>query len=1297
MIETTEKSSVENKTKVCFFEGGAALTPFRLQRLLAQVQRAFPQVKSIKATAVYFAETDVDVDKAMLERLATLLPDAKVSTLAQTDSTAYVVPRFGTISPWSSKATDIAKTCDLDFLYRVEHGIRYHIDREHTRDLLTLLHDPMTESAATDVDALHAIFEVHAPQPLETIDVLSGGEEALIAADRRYGLALSKTEIEYLLSAYQKLERNPTDVELMMFAQVNSEHCRHKIFNAQWNIDGAEQKQSLFGMIRNTYEKNPDNAIFAYSDNAAVLQGSNAKRLFVDGASKQYRYYDEPAHIVFKVETHNHPTAISPFPGAATGSGGEIRDEAATGRGARTKMGLTGFSVSHLHIPEFSQPWEVDIGRPAHMASALDIMLEGPIGGASFNNEFGRPNLCGYFRTFGMNVEMDYGDTYRGYHKPIMIAGGVGNIREAAVEKKTLPVGAKLIVLGGPAMAIGLGGGAASSRATSDDSEALDFASVQRSNPEMERRCQEVIDACWVLGDSNPILSIHDVGAGGLSNALPELVEACDLGATIQLRNVPNAAPGMTPMEIWCNEAQERYVLSILPEAVEQFTAIAKRERCPFAVVGEVTKDEELIVEDKHFNNNAVDMPMSVLFKDLPRLQCQAERVAELRQSFDTENIDLKTAVKNVLQFPCVANKSFLITIGDRSITGLVARDQMVGPWQVPVADVAVTCADYSGYVGEALAMGERTPIAVLHHAASARMAIGEAITNIAASYIEDIKHIALSANWMAAARFIGDAAGLYDAVQTVGMEICPALGISIPVGKDSMSMRTEWDKGDERHAVTAPLSLIVSAAAKVKDVRKTLTPQLHTDEGETTLLLLDLGQGTCSMGASVLAQTQKLLGQCPPDLDSPATLKAFFALIQALNENDLVLAYHDRSDGGLLATITEMMFAGHVGVDLSLDGLHDDPIRALFTEELGAVIQVRNNDLDRVRAFIEEHKLTSLTHEIGVLNNNDTLNIQFNNAALFSESRVTLQQWWSETSYRMQALRDHSECADQEFERIAQDDPGLNAVLSFDVDEDISAPYLSLGAKPKVAILREQGVNGHVEMAAVFSRVGFDAYDVHMSELLSGQTSLNDFVGLAACGGFSYGDVLGAGRGWAQSILMHDKVRNNFESFFARKETFSLGVCNGCQMLSNLKDIIPGADHWPLFYRNRSEQFEARVTLLKVEESPSIFLKGMVGSVLPVAVAHGEGHAVFENNPTDKVALRYVDNHHQATEHYPENPNGSPQAITGLTTDDGRVTIMMPHPERVFRTLQMSWHPKDWNEDSPWLRFFANARVFVD
>jgi len=1289
-----------------FFEGASAFTQFRLQQIQARLKSVFPKVQTVTANYIYLVDTLGDIEDDAIQSVVSLLPNAVASDIPvrspeMTKLLAWVVPRFGTISPWSSKATEIAKTCDIPSVQRIERGMLFRIIGLNASvdlsALYALIHDPMTESAFIDPSELPRIFEDHQPLALSYIDIMSRGEQALLEANQVLGLALSKNEIDVLMSAYKRLDRNPTDAELMMFAQVNSEHCRHKIFNAKWWIDGKEQNDSLFSMIRNTQKLHPDNVLVAYKDNAAVLNGYECQRFLVDPETKTYRHSQEEAAIVFKVETHNHPTAISPFPGAATGSGGEIRDEAATGCGARPKMGLAGFSVSHLHIPEFNQPWEVSIGRPSHMASALEIMLEGPIGAASFNNEFGRPNLCGYFRTFGMQVSSDYGDAYRGYHKPIMLAGGVGNIRKTAVEKNPLPVGAQLIVLGGPAMAIGLGGGAASSRTSSDSSEDLDFASVQRSNPEMERRCQEVIDTCWTMGEDNPILSIHDVGAGGLSNALPELVESCEKGASIQLRDIPNAAPGMTPMEIWCNEAQERYVLSIKPEHVALFDAIAKRERCFYAVVGTVTKDERLLVADTHFDAAAVDLPMSVLFGKLPQMECHAERVTQLRQPFLTASVNLSEAVKQVLQFPCVSDKSFLINIGDRTVSGLVARDQMVGPWQVPVSDVAVTCSDYQGYAGEAMAMGERAPIALLHHAASARMAVGEAITNLAAANIGEIGFISMSANWMAAANYIGDAAGLYDAVQTIGMELCPALGISIPVGKDSLSMRTQWQEDGEDRAVTSPLSLVISAAAKVKDVRRTLTPQLKTDEGDTKLLLIDLGKGACSMGASVLAQTYKLLGQRPADLDDPAALNQFFALIQNLNESELLLAYHDRSDGGLLATISEMMFAGHVGVDIDLTHLNDDAIAALFNEELGAVLQVRSDDFNVIMERVAEHGLSDFTHVIGALNSDDQLNISHNDKTIYSESRITLHRWWSETSYRMQALRDNPACAEQAYDRLLEDnDPGLNIKLTFDINEKREAPAVIGKARPKVAVLREQGVNGHVEMAAAFDQAGFESIDVHMSELLSAAVSLQDFDGLAACGGFSYGDVLGAGRGWAQSILMHEKVRDMFAEFFQRQETFTLGVCNGCQMLSQLKSIIPGAAHWPTFHRNQSEQFEARVALVEVQDSPSLFFKGMAGSIIPVAIAHGEGRAVFENEADASKAitsLRYVDNHHKVTEHYPENPNGSLQGITGLTTTDGRVTIMMPHPERVFRALQNSWHPKDWQEASPWSRFFQNPK----
>jgi len=1287
------------------FKGNKAFTVFRSERILLRLKKKQESIQNFSADLFYFVQAKRPLSSLEIEQLAVFLPKSQFITLPKEQKGVFIVPRLGTISPWSSKATEIAQTCGLEFVERIERGIHYQFSgvvAQRFPCLLDEIYDPLIESAVFEVSNLQTIFDESVPGPLKEVELQPNAVEALRAVNQQWGLALSNNELSYLASTYQTLGRNPTDVELMMFAQVNSEHCRHKIFNARWRIDGEEQQDSLFAMIRHTYYRNPNSVLIAYEDNAAVLQGGMARRLIVNPTTKTYTYKEELTQIVFKVETHNHPTAIAPFPGAATGSGGEIRDEAATGRGARTKMGLIGFSVSHLHIPGFEQPWEKqDIGKPPHLSSALEIMLQGPIGAASFNNEFGRPCLSGYFRTFGLFVETDYGSAYRGYHKPIMIAGGVGNISEQAVHKKNLSPGDQLIVIGGPAMPIGLGGGAASSRVTSEYSRELDFSSVQRANPEMQRRCQEVIDRCWALAADNPILSIHDVGAGGLSNALPELVKVCNQGATIELRQIPSVAMGMTPMEVWCNEAQERYVLAISVKDLALFQEIAARERCPYAVVGEVVQQDRFVVKDCHFGNKPIDLPMSFLFENMQSLECHAERVGRLREADKMVNQDLGAVIKQVLQFPCVASKSFLITIGDRTITGLVARDQMVGPWQVPVADVAVTCSDFTGYTGEALAMGERAPIALLHHAASARMAIGEAITNIAAASIGDIQQLVLSANWMAAPNMLGEAAGLYDAVQAVGMELCPALGISIPVGKDSLSMRTEWEEEGVPYSVTAPLSLIVSAAAKVKDVRRTLTPELQ-HQFDSVLLLIDLGEGACALGGSVFAQIQGLLGETPPDLDQPYLLKSFFSMIQACNEKNLLLAYHDRSDGGLLVTIAEMMFAGHVGVDLFLDySRHADMISVLFNEELGAVIQVSKENLTHVNALADHYGLSSLIHQVGVLNKSNTLTIVSTEKKIYSESRIVLQQWWAETSFRLQALRDHSECAQQEFDLLAEvDDPGRSSRAAFSFSQEMVSPYLSLGARPKVAILREQGVNGQIEMAAAFDRVGFTSVDVHMHDLLIGKVNLNEFSGLVACGGFSYGDVLGAGRGWAQSILQHHKIRDAFSVFFNRAETFALGVCNGCQMFSQIKSIIPGAEHWPRFIRNRSEQFEARLVLVAVEESPSLFFNGMTGSILPVPVAHGEGLVVFDEEDSRrkaaKVVLRYVDHRHRATMHYPENPNGSVGGATGFTTTDGRVTILMTHPERSFRSLQLSWHPREWGEDSPWLRFFANARVFV-
>lgn len=1312
------------------FQGKSAYTPFRLQQKLMQLRALDVAVESMTAEYCYFIETDEYWQESQRQALAGLLlaiPEADFQSafsaikdsVESNDVTVaeravvslkqlWIVPRIGTISPWSSKATEIVQNCGFRGVLRVERGVYYRITGG-TTDFAVVLHDPLTESVLKSSEQFDQLFAPHQPQPLTCIEILDQGIQALENANQQLGLALNPIEIDFLLKSFQRLKRNPTDVELMMFAQVNSEHCRHKIFNAHWVIDQHSQEHSLFSMIRYTYQQHPQQVLVAYADNAAVLKGSLAQRWLINPSTKQYEISTEAAHIVLKVETHNHPTAISPFPGAATGSGGEIRDEAATGRGAYPKAGWAGFSVSHLQIPGFAQPWEVNPGKPAAQASPLEIMLQAPIGAASFNNEFGRPNLAGYFRTFLLMTPTEYGSSYRGYHKPIMIAGGIGAIREAAVQKQPLPQDAQLIVLGGPAMAIGLGGGSASSRTAGENAAQLDFASVQRANPEMQRRCQEVINACWSLGANNPIVSIHDVGAGGLSNALPEIVAASEKGAAVNLRAIPNAAPGMTPLQIWCNEAQERFVLAIAKKDAELFAAIAQRERCPYAIVGVVTEQGELIVEDPYFKNKAVDMPMAVLLNEMPRMQCTSNHQLFIMPSFKTADVDIQEAVRRVLQFPCVSSKSFLITIGDRSVTGLVARDQMVGPWQVPVADVAVTSADYQGITGEALAVGERPPIALVHHAASARMAIGEAITNIAAARIEDITKISLSANWMAAPDYLGEGAGLFDAVQTVALELCPALGICIPVGKDSLSMRTLWQEGDTMHSVTAPLSLVITAAAPVLDVRATLTPQLRTDKGATRLILIDLGEGCHCMAGSVLEQAYGALSQRPPDVDDPALLKHFFQAIQTLNQQNLLLAYHDRSDGGLLATLSEMMFAGHTGVDIVLDDLinkdpSSDPIAALFTEELGAVLQVRAVDWPLVKKILQEHHLAEWAHLLGELNQTDQLRIKIQGQWFYQQSRTQLQRWWAETSYQLQALRDNPACAAEEYDALLQDDPGLTVKLSFDPQQDISAPFLQLNTKPRVCVLREQGVNGHMEMAAAFAQAGFTCVDVHMTDILSGKVKLADFVGLAAGGGFSYGDVLGAGRGWAQSILNHPAARAEFSQFFQRPDTFTFGACNGCQMLADLKSLIPGAECWPAFKANRSEQFEARLVLVEVTPSPAIFLRDMAGSCLPVVVAHGEGRAEFatatdlaQAEQAQLITLRYVDHQQQVTERYPCNPNGSLHGITGLTTPDGRVMIVMPHPERVFRTQQNSWRPDDWGPDGPWLRLFRNARVWVN
>ena len=1293
--------------------GAPALSAFRHGKLFAQLTSKVPAVTGLYAEFAHFADLGgelLDDERQVLDRLLKYGPSVPVQ--APVGRLFLVLPRFGTISPWSSKASDIARNCGLSKILRLERGIAYYVAGVSSEaDALAVagvLHDRMTQQVLGALDGAAGLFSHAQPKPLSVVDVLGGGRAALEQANVSLGLALAEDEIDYLVRSFGELGRNPHDIELMMFAQANSEHCRHKIFNASWDIDGESQDKSLFGMIKNTHELHREGVLSAYKDNAAVIVGNVAGRFYPDPQTREYSAKQEAVHILMKVETHNHPTAIAPFPGASTGSGGEIRDEGATGRGAKPKAGLVGFTVSNLNIPGFVQPWEKPYGKPERIVTALDIMLEGPLGGAAFNNEFGRPALTGYFRTFEQSISTPRGDEVRGYHKPIMIAGGMGNIREDHVQKDEISVGGKLIVLGGPAMLIGLGGGAASSMATGASSADLDFASVQRDNPEMERRCQEVIDRCWQLGENNPIRFIHDVGAGGLSNAFPELVNDAGRGGRFELRNVPNDEPGMTPLEIWCNESQERYVLSVDAADLEQFKAICERERCPFAVVGEATAEPQLTVTDRHFGNNAVDMPLNVLLGKAPRMHRSAVREAEQGDDFVASQVELGEAVSRVLSHPAVASKNFLITIGDRSITGLVARDQLVGPWQVPVADCAVTATSFDVYSGEAMAMGERTPLALLDAAASGRMAIGETLTNIAAARIEKIADIKLSANWMAAAGHPGEDARLYDTVKAVGMQLCPELGITIPVGKDSMSMKTRWNDAGEDKSVTSPLSLIVSGFAPVSDIRQTLTPQLVLDKGETDLVLIDLGRGQNRMGASILAQVYSKLGQQVPDVDDAEDLKAFFAVIQGLNADSKLLAYHDRSDGGLLATVLEMAFAGHCGLDICLDplaGASDELAAVLFNEELGAVIQVRQDDTEEILSQFSAAGLGDCVAVLGQPVNGEDVTIRFADAVVFSAERRLLQRDWSQTSYRLQRLRDNVRCADQEFEGLLdENNPGLSAKLSFDVNQDIAAPYIKTGVRPSIAILREQGVNGQVEMAAAFDRAGFAAVDVHMSDILSGRVSLEQFKGLVACGGFSYGDVLGAGEGWAKSVLFNSRARDAFQGFFERADSFALGVCNGCQMLSNLHELIPGSELWPHFVRNRSEQFEARVAMVQVQESASIFLQGMAGSRLPIAIAHGEGHAEFESEEallqadlSGSVALRFIDNYGKVTETYPANPNGSPRGITGLCNKDGRVTIMMPHPERVFRAVQNSWKPAGWQEDGGWLRMFRNARVWVD
>ena len=1231
-----------------------------------------------------------------------------------------VTPRLGTISPWSSKATDIARQCGFGKVARIERGIAYFIDSASTPVAApAALHDRMTESVLATFDEAAALFHHYAPRPFATVDVMGAGRAALELANAELGLALSTDEVDYLVENFTRMGRNPTDVELTMFAQANSEHCRHKIFNADWVIDARPMEKSLFAMIRDTHKAHPGGTVVAYSDNASVIEGGEAERLYPD-SDGVFRFHDEMTHILAKVETHNHPTAISPFPGASTGAGGEIRDEGATGRGSRPKAGLAGFSVSNLAIPGFVQPWEKPYGKPDRIASALDIMIGGPLGAAAFNNEFGRPNLTGYFRAFEQSVAGEV----RGYHKPVMIAGGIGNIQAQQANKPTFPPGTLLIQLGGPGMLIGLGGGAASSMAAGTNTADLDFASVQRDNPEIQRRCQEVIDACWQRGAANPIIAIHDVGAGGLSNAMPELADHAGLGARFELREVKIEEHGMSPREIWSNESQERYVLAVSPADLDVFSAICARERCPFAVLGTASDDGHLVVNDRHFGNTPVDMEMKVLLGKPPKMTRNVSRRAVHLPPFEVTELDLADAALRVLRNPAVASKRFLITIGDRSVGGLTARDQMVGPWQVPVADVAVTAIAFSGMSGEAFAMGERTPLACVNAPASGRMAVGEAITNIAAADIDSLTKVKLSANWMAAAGHRGEDAKLFDTVRAVS-EFCIAAGLSIPVGKDSLSMRTAWKEGEEDKQVIAPLSLIVTAFAPVADIRRTLTAQLQFPEGEETeLILIDLGRSQHRLGGSVLTQVYNTVGEHAPDV-APQDLVAFFGAVRQLSRDGLILAYHDRSDGGLLATVCEMAFASRCGLSLVLDtvcydnemndadGLDKNPellkgrfddrlFGALFAEELGAVVQIRRRDRSAVGAVLNGARLDY--HFIGEPNDKDEIRFRRNARLVLSGSRTDWLRVWSEVGYQIARLRDDAECVQEEFDSLADaDDSGLSVSLTFDVRDDVAAPFIATGARPKVAILREQGVNSQFEMAAAFTRAGFDAVDVHMSDLQSGRRSLAQFSGIAACGGFSYGDVLGAGQGWAKSILFNPALREQFEAFFTRTDTFALGVCNGCQMMAHLAPIIPGAENWPRFHRNRSEQFEARFSMVEVLETPSIFLARMAGSRMPIVVSHGEGRAVFQSETAQSAALaalRYIDNRGEVAKLYPANPNGSPNGLTGFTTPDGRFTVMMPHPERTARTLQMSWSPRWLLEQSPdaspWLRMFWNARKWV-
>ena len=1291
--------------EIIHIAGGPAYSKFRKEKLLEKLQTVNPQIKDIHSEYLHIVWCEKKIaasEKDTLEKILHYGPKAQV--LDFKDNSIITIPRPGTISPWASRATDIANHCGLYDIKRIERAVAVYIElkngsllSEDQKKVLALyLHDRMTEVSIFNLDDAKALFSHLAPKPIQYAEMLEHGKKVLNDFNKNLGLALSEDEIDYLFNYFTSIKRNPTDVELMMFAQANSEHCRHKIFNADWIVDGEKQSKSLFGMIKNTHQLHPGNTVVAYSDNSSIVEGAKINR-FYPNQNGVYDNHEELTHFIMKVETHNHPTAISPFSGAATGAGGEIRDEGATGRGSKPKAGLTGFSVSNLRIPEFIQPWEKnDYGSPSRISSALQIMIDGPIGGASYNNEFGRPNIAGYFRT----LEIEHDDEVKGFHKPIMLAGGIGSINDIHTKKHAIPAGALLIQIGGPAMLIGLGGGAASSMGTGFNAENLDFDSVQRGNPELQRRAQEVIDRCWQLGKDNPILSIHDVGAGGLSNAFPELVNDGGVGATFQLRSINNEEPSMSPRELWCNEAQERYVLAIEEKDLDLFKLLCERERCPFAIVGIAKNTKELIVEDSLLKKDAVHMDLSILLGKPPKMTRDVIRKQKKLKAFATEDIDIKEAAYRILRYPAVANKMFLIHIGDRSVTGLISRDQLVGPWQLPVADVAVTLSSFDSLLGEAFAIGEKTPIAMIDAKASVRMALGEAITNLSAASIHHLEDVKLSANWMASAGHAGEDAALFDAVEEIGMHLCPDLGISIPVGKDSMSMKTTWLDQSQEKTVVSPVSLIVSAFAPVFDARKTLTPALDRNLKDSGLIYIDLGFGKNRLGASCFNLVFNQVGDIAPTLDDTKILKAFFEMIQTLKNEDVIVAYHDRSDGGLFTTLTEMAFAGRCGLDIDLSKCGHDIKAILFNEELGAVIQVKKEHiadvLTRMNRALKDHAFL-----IGSINSQQTIHIQHENKTVFKDIRANLQNAWSETSYKMQAMRDNPECALEEFSLISDDlDPGISPQFDFEIPQTFAIKK----TKPKIAILREQGVNGHVEMAAAFSRAGFEAHDVHMSDIIQDRKSLNDFSALVACGGFSYGDVLGAGEGWAKSILFNRKTRDAFETFFSRPDTIALGICNGCQMMSNLKEIIPGSSLWPHFVKNKSEQFEARFVSVEILPSNSVFFTGMHGAILPIVVAHGEGYTEYEDSKQlndvlnhQLATLRYVDNYHKGTSAYPMNPNGSPQGMTGFTSDNGRFSIMMPHPERVFRTVQNSWHPETWDELAPWYKMFANAYQFFN